>query len=112
MKMLKRNLFRDILRDTNSKKFSMTKFGALITLILLTIAVGVSIWIMVENKKIDYILIGELITLLLTLLGFKTAKENKKIKLEKENLLKKKNNKAESLMKDSLDDTDERDILN
>jgi hypothetical protein len=111
MKTLKRSLFRDILRDTDSRKFSMTKFGALITLILLTIAVGASIWIMIQSKKIDYVLIGELITLLLTLLGFKTAKENKKIKLEKEKI-KRDNIKTEQVMKDSLNDTNEKDTLN
>jgi heme/copper-type cytochrome/quinol oxidase subunit 4 len=102
MKTLKRSLFRDILRDTDSRKFSMTKFGALITLILLTIAVGASIWIMIQSKKIDYVLIGELITLLLTLLGFKTEKE----KIKSDNI------KTEQVMKDSLNDTNEKDTLN
>jgi uncharacterized membrane protein len=79
----KRSLFRDILRDTNSKKFSMTKFGALITIILLVIAVSAGIWIMIDNNEIDYFLIGELIALLLTLLGYKNAKDRKKLDVKK-----------------------------
>lgn len=77
---IKRNLFRDILRDTNSKKYSMTKVAALITIILLVVAVSAGIWVMIKNKDVDHILIGELIALLLTLLGFKNAKDIKKNK--------------------------------
>lgn len=74
--MLKRNLFRDILRDTNSRKYSMTKVTGLVVLILLIIAVGIAIAIMFIEKEIDHILIGELIALLLTLLGFKNFRGN------------------------------------
>lgn len=84
--MIKRNLFRDILRDSDSKKFSMTKFAALVTLTLLIIAVGSAIWIMIDGNEIDYILIGELIGLLLTLLGFKTARDRKKLDIERERM--------------------------
>lgn len=68
---IKRNLFRDVLRDTNLKKYSMTKLAAFTTLFLLTAAVSTGIAIMIIENKIDHILIGELIALLLTLLGFK-----------------------------------------
>lgn len=71
-----RNLFRDILRDTNSRKYSMTKVAAFTSLLLLTVAVCAGIWIMIIEKQIDHILIGELIALLLTLLGFKNFKDN------------------------------------
>jgi len=71
---IKRNLFRDILRDTNSKKYSLTKVTAFTSLIMLVAAVGSAIAIMIINSEIDHILIGELIFLVLTLLGFKNFK--------------------------------------
>lgn len=67
---------RDILRDTNSRKYSMTKFVTLVSVILLVIGVGSSIWIMVKKSEIDHFLIGELIALILTLLGFKNFRNN------------------------------------
>jgi hypothetical protein len=73
---IKRNLFRDVLRDTNSRKYSMTKLAAFTSLILLIIAVGSAIGIMIITQDIDHILIGELIALLLTLLGFKNFRGN------------------------------------
>lgn len=73
---IKRTFFRDILRDTNSKKFSMTKFAAFTTIWLLVAAVVTGIVIMIIEKEVDHILIGELIALLLTLLGFKNFKNN------------------------------------
>lgn len=74
---------KDILRDKNSKKYSMTKLAALITLILLSFSFGVGIWIMINNNEIDYFLIGELITLLLALLGYKNTKLNVDKQLQK-----------------------------
>jgi len=73
---MRRNLFRDILRDTNSRKYSMTKVAAFTSLLMLVAAVSVAIAIMFIDKEIDHILIGELIALLLTLLGFKNFKAN------------------------------------
>ena len=73
---IKRNLFRDILRDTNSVKYSMTKVAAFTTLLMLVAAVSTGIAIMIIEKEVDHILIGELIALLLTLLGFKNFKAN------------------------------------
>ena len=73
---IKRNLFRDVLRDTNSKKYSMTKLAAFSSLLMLIAAVGSAIAIMIIEKDIDHILIGELIALLLTLLGFKNFRGN------------------------------------
>ena len=73
---IKRNLFRDILRDTNSTKYSMTKFVAFTANLCLVTAVGSAIAIMIINKDIDHILIGELIALVLTLLGFKNFRGN------------------------------------
>ena len=73
---IKRNLFRDILRDTNSIKYSMTKVAAFTTLLLLVAAASGGIVIMITEKNIDYILIGELIALLLTLLGYKNFKSS------------------------------------
>lgn len=73
---IKRNLFRDVLRDTNSKKYSMTKLAVFTSLILLVIAVGSAIGIMIHTMQIDHILIGELIALLLTLLGYKNFRKN------------------------------------
>ena len=73
---IKRNLFRDVLRDTNSKKYSMTKLAAFTSLLMLVAAVSSAIAIMIIEKDIDHILIGELIALLLTLLGFKNFRGN------------------------------------
>ena len=73
---MKRNLFRDILRDTNSRKYSMTKVAAFTSLILLIAAVSSAIAVMIIEKEVDHILIGELIALLLTLLGFKNFRGN------------------------------------
>ena len=71
---IKRNLFRDILRDTNSIKYSMTKVAAFTTLLLLVAAACSAIAIMVIHKDVDHVLIAELIALLLTLLGYKNFK--------------------------------------
>ena len=73
---IKRNLFRDILRDTNSKKYSLNKVTAFTVLLMLVAAVGTALAIMIINKEVDHILIGELIFMLLTLLGFKNFKGN------------------------------------
>ena len=61
----------DILRDANTSKYSMTKFGALVGLIALVATVVMSLIIMWEEKTIDHVLIVELIGFILTLLGFK-----------------------------------------
>lgn len=74
---------KDILRDKNSKKYSMTKVAALIILILLSFGFGAGIWIMIKNNEIDYFLIGELIALLLALLGYKNTKLNVDKQLQK-----------------------------
>lgn len=63
--------WHDVLRDTNSAKYSMTKFAALLGLILLIIVVCYSMKIMIAKNEIDHVLIVELIGLVLTLLGFK-----------------------------------------
>lgn len=106
---IKRNLFRDILRDTNSKKYSMTKVAALITIILLVVAVSAGIWVMIKNKDVDHILIGELITLLLTLLGFKNAKTMRQNK-DKQSLTMQKNRNEQSLKMKEIS-INENDIL-
>jgi len=80
---IKRTLFRDILRDKNSKKYSMTKVAALVTIFLIFLATSVALWIMIDSKEIDYVLIGELIALLLTLLGYKNVKGGIKLKKKK-----------------------------
>jgi hypothetical protein len=66
-----RRVFFDILRDTNTAKYSMTKFAALVGLILFSATVIMSLIIVWQTKKIDYVLIVELIGFILTLLGFK-----------------------------------------
>ena len=73
---MRRNLFRDVLRDTNSTKYSMTKLAAFTTLLLLIAASSSAIAVMIIEKQIDHIFIGELIALLLTLLGFKNFRGN------------------------------------
>jgi hypothetical protein len=68
-----RRIFYDILRDMNSTKYSMTKFAALVGLMLLTATIVMSLIVMWENKEIDHILIVEMIGFVLTLLGFKNS---------------------------------------
>jgi hypothetical protein len=66
-----RKFFKDILKDNNSTKYSMTKFGALIGYALLTILVIVALKIMITKNEIDHVLIVEVIGFILTILGFK-----------------------------------------
>jgi len=94
---IKRSLFRDVLREHNSRRFSMTKLASLTSLILLISASATAIGIMISSKTIDHIFIGEIIALLLTLLGFKNFKGNFSTGAD----IKKKNNDA--LNEDDLD---------
>jgi len=64
-------IFFDILRDTNSHKYSMTKFGALLGLIMFFATVIFSLIIMFQQKEIDHVILIEIIGFILTLLGFK-----------------------------------------
>jgi hypothetical protein len=66
-----RRLFFDLLRDTNSSKYSMTKFAAFIGLIALFIIIMTSLFIMCQKGEVDHVLIVEVIGFVLTLLGFK-----------------------------------------
>jgi hypothetical protein len=66
-----RRIFYDILRDKNSTKYSMTKFAALVGLMLLSAVVISSLIIMWQKNEIDHVLLVELIGFVLTLLGFK-----------------------------------------
>jgi len=68
-----RRVFHDILRDTNSVKYSMTKFAALVGLFALSITVIMGVLIMWQQKEVDHVLIVELIGFVLTLLGFKNS---------------------------------------
>jgi hypothetical protein len=66
-----RRFFFDILRDNNSSRYSMTKFAALVGLILLTATVVMSLILMWNTKVVDHVLFLELLGFILTLLGFK-----------------------------------------
>lgn len=66
-------VFFDILRDTNTSKYSMTKFACLVGLILLSITIIMGLIIMWKNAEIDHVFIVELIGFVLTLLGFKNS---------------------------------------
>jgi len=66
-----RRMFFDILRDTNTAKYSMTKFAALVGLTLLTATIVMSLIIMWKSNVIDHVLIVEVLGFVLTLLGFK-----------------------------------------
>jgi hypothetical protein len=69
--MIKSKFWKDILRDKNSVKYSITKFSALVALTLLVIHVLIGIVIMIINSEIDHVIAMELIGLILTLNGFK-----------------------------------------
>ena len=66
-----RRMFFDILRDTNTSKYSMTKFAALVGLVLLTATVVMSLILMWKSGVVDHVLFLELLGFVLTLLGFK-----------------------------------------
>jgi len=66
-------IFYDILRDTNNAKYSMTKFAGLVGIIALFATIVMSLIIMWQKKVIDYVLVGEIIGFVLTLLGFKNS---------------------------------------
>lgn len=68
-----RRILYDILRDKNSTKYSLSKVSAFVALLLFTASVMMGLAIMWTNKKIDYILIGEIIGLILTLEGYKNS---------------------------------------
>lgn len=61
----------DILTDRTTNRYSMTKFGALIGLILFVVIVIISLLIMIANAEIDHVLVVEVIGFVLTLMGFK-----------------------------------------
>jgi len=65
--------FRDILRDKNSSKYSITSTIGLVGVILLCFVVKASIDIMIKKQEIDHVLMVELIGLILTVLGFKNS---------------------------------------
>lgn len=66
-----RRFFFDILRDNNSSRYSMTKFAALVGLILLIATVVMGLILMWKTKVIDHVFFLELVGFILTLLGFK-----------------------------------------
>jgi hypothetical protein len=66
-----RKLFFDILRDTDSTKYSLTKFASLVGLLLLVTTVIMSLIVMWKTQVVDHVLLVELIGFVLTLLGFK-----------------------------------------
>ena len=75
-KMHEHNLCRfffDILRDENSSRYTMTKFAALVGLILLVATVVMSLILMWKTQVVDHVLFLELLGFILTLLGFKSG---------------------------------------
>lgn len=68
-----RRMFFDILRDTNTAKYSMTKFAALVGLLLFTTTIIMGLLIMWETQVFDHILVVEIIGFILTVLGFKNS---------------------------------------
>jgi hypothetical protein len=66
-----RRFFFDILRDNNSSRYSITKFAALVGLILLTATVIMGLILMWKTKVVDHVFFLELLGFILTLLGFK-----------------------------------------
>ena len=63
--------FTDILKDTGNEKFSMTKFSVLIALSLWTLQIITGLYIMISTKTIDHIIIAEVVSFILILLGYK-----------------------------------------
>ena len=68
-----RRMFFDILRDTNTAKYSMTKFAALIGLVLFAATIIMGLLIMWEKQEFDHFIVVEIIGFILTLLGFKNS---------------------------------------
>jgi len=69
--MVKSKFWKDILRDKNSVKYSITKFSALVALTLFVIHILTGIVIMIIKNEIDHVIAMELIGLILTLNGYK-----------------------------------------
>ncbi len=67
-------LTRDILRDKGSDKYSITKALALGTFLMFGAYCTGAFWIMMKKSEVDHILLAELITMILTLVGLKTFK--------------------------------------
>lgn len=88
----KSKFWYDILRDKNSTKYSITKFVGLSGFFLFAISIIIGLIIMVMTQTIDHILIGELITFILTLLGFKNIGGKKQLNKPSEEKLKNPNN--------------------
>jgi hypothetical protein len=63
----------DILKDKDHPKFSLTRFAAIGTIILFWIQAGTATYTMYKTQTTDHVLIGEVIGVILTLLGFKTG---------------------------------------
>lgn len=80
----KTSFFVDILRDKNSKKYSLTKLSGFIALIIFVLTCLVSLYLMYESNKIDYIFIGEIIGFTLVTLGFKNLKKQEDISPQKQ----------------------------
>jgi len=67
-------LMSDVLRDTDSTKYSITKTIALISFLMLAVIIVFATYIMLKKQEVDYFLIGELMFFILTLLGFKNLR--------------------------------------
>ena len=63
----------DILKDKDHPKFSLTRFAAIGTIILFWVQAGTATYTMYKTQTTDHVLIGEVIGVILTLLGFKTG---------------------------------------
>lgn len=66
--------FKDILSNPEpDNSFSMTKFAVLIALAMWVAQISTAIWIMISTKTIDHIVIGEVVSFVLVLLGYKNS---------------------------------------
>lgn len=63
--------WKEILKDSNTSKYSMTKFASLVGLLSYVVLVIVGVFVMINKSEIDHILIIQTIGLILTLMGFK-----------------------------------------
>jgi len=70
---ISKGFWSDILTDNNSYRFSMTKVGSLIGLLMMFIVIMASTVIMVDKKEIDHVLIVEIIGFTLTAIGYKNG---------------------------------------
>jgi len=70
---ISKGFWNDIMTDNNSTRYSMTKVGSLMGMLMMFIVIMASTIIMVGKQEIDHVLIVEIIGFTLTAVGYKNG---------------------------------------